>query len=111
MQLSAVITLYFVLYSTCAWCQNTQLENFGDITSVSQPDLSKWKQVKNFSFSPGNLNAPIDYNQSPVVNASNDINLQGWIGEKVNAEAVISTTENISSLNVTISNLTSANGS
>jgi hypothetical protein len=112
LSLTAFITLCFAFFSSCVQSQNNQLENWGDITSISQPDQSKWQQLKsNFSFSPADINTRINYNKYPVVNSSNTINLQGWAGEEVNAEAVVSSAINIKSLKINVSDFTIMNGS
>jgi hypothetical protein len=105
--------LVFSLISCCNYSQSQseKLENFGDISSISKPDQVKWQQLKtNYSFSPVDINSRITYNQYPIINSSNTINLEGWAGEGVNAEVVISTKVNVKSFSVAISDLISTNG-
>lgn len=103
--------LSFVSNRSCAQSQTVQFENFGDISPISKPDQSKWQQLKqDYTFSIADLNNRVVYNQSPVTNPDNSLNLQGWRGEDVNAQVVISAKKDINSLNVTVSDLVSANG-
>jgi len=106
-----VTLLPFVSHLSFVQAQNVQYENFGDITSVSQPDQSKWQQLKTaYNFSPADLNRRVTYNHEPVLNSPKSINLEGWRDEDVNAQLVVSAKKDISSLKVTISNLVSDNG-
>ncbi|HYJ65796.1 MAG TPA: glycoside hydrolase domain-containing protein, partial [Parafilimonas sp.] len=110
-KLPAVTLLLFILNFSFAQSRNAQYENFGDITSFSQPDQSKWQQLKSgYTFSQANINSRINYNNYPVSNPDKSVNMQGWIGEDVNAQLVVSAKKNISSLNVTVSNLISLSG-
>ena len=110
-QLPAITLLLFVLHISFAQSRNAQYENFGDVTSFSQPDQSKWQQLNtSYIFSQADINSRINYNNYPVYNSDRAINMQGWRGEDVNAQLVVSAKKNISSLNVTVSNLTSVKG-
>ena len=114
MQKQLVVKLSAFLFISCccsAQPQQVQFENFGNIASIAQPDQSKWQQLKaDYVFSQTGLNSRITYNQNPVINANKSITLEGWRGEEVNAEAVVSTTKDISSLHATITDLISDGG-
>ena len=102
----------FISCCNCTQSQNKNLENFGDISSITSPDKLKWQQLKaNYSFSPADINSRITYNQYPIINPSNIINLEGWAGEEVSAEVVVSAKVNVNPFNINFSNLNSANGS
>jgi hypothetical protein len=110
LHLLLVLILPLVFYN-CALSQNTQLENFGDISLITQPDQSRWQQLKgNFSFSSADINTRVTYNQNPVIDTSNTINIAGWKGEEVNMQLVVSAKKRINSLKVTTSDLITNNG-
>src|ERR1700710_916691 len=95
-QLPTATLLLFILHTSFAQTQNTQYENFGDVTSVSQSDQSKWQQLKtDYIFSQANINSRTNYNNYPVSNPDKSVNIQGWRGEDVNAQLVISAKQNI----------------
>jgi glycosyl hydrolase family 123 len=107
----ALIFLAFIFCNQQANAQNQKLENFGDISSITKADQSKWQQLKkDFSFLPADVNTRITYNKYPAAAAATIVDLKGWKGEAVNTQLVVSAKKNISSLNVSISDLTSDNG-
>lgn len=107
-----LILVSFILHYSYVQSQAVQFENFGDMTSISKPDQSKWQQQKtDFNFSQADLNNRITYNNYPIINVDRSVNMQGWRGEEVNAQLVVSAKKDAGSVSVTISNLTSDNGS
>jgi len=108
--LAALTLLLFILNNSFSQPPNNQYENFGDISSISRPDPSKWQQLKtDFNFSQADINSRMAYNNAPVLVADKTINLQGWRDEEVNAQLVISSKKDIGSFNATVSDLTSGN--
>lgn len=91
--------------------QVEKFERFGDIPSVYKPDPVKWQQQKtDFNFSQTDINNRVTYNIYPIINPDRTINMEGWRGEEVNAQLVVSAKKNVGSLNISVSNLISDNG-
>lgn len=91
--------------------QTERLESFGDVSAISRPDQSRWQQLNTpFSLSPADINTRVDYNSSPVMNRDAGINIAGWRGENVYAQVVVSAKRDISSLQVTATDLINGSG-
>ena len=86
------------------------LSSYSELPQHAAPDPQEWKNVKGVAFSWGSIDMRYPKTSVPECLNGKKIILKGWRGEKVMAQAVVWSNEDIKNLNFSISEATDSKG-
>lgn len=115
------LTIFLILFTSTVFAQTTQWGvptgnvQFPKGTYIELPDPQaknpdEWKNVRNIQIAWGSTSCRYEKGKVPKIEKKQkSIHLEGWKGERVSAQALVWSNEEISDLNFEISQLTSKN--
>lgn len=108
-----IISALSILLSSCIFLQENKQQNI----SLDEPDapqpvipIQNWNKIKEVQISWGSSYERYHREYIPKLEISDQILLTGWKNERLNAQAVVWTTDSIKNLNVQLSDLKSQKG-
>lgn len=108
--------IFFCSFGFSAYTQNDigtgclQKSTYSELPDTKLPDIKQWSNVKGTYISWGSTNIRYEKSVVPNIKVALKNKLTAWKGERVSAQAVIWTSNNISSLSYELTDLKNKNG-